>query len=352
MKQTYLFILMFFIIFNKTNAQTTDVVTGLNWPTDMQIVGNYMYFTDDISNKIYKKDITNSSLPIEIVSLNSKPYRILLRGNELYISMYDENQTTSKISKIDITQVNPVPIDIISGLYISDGIAILDNYLYVCESGAGRIIKFDLTQINPIPIVVILGLSQPSAILFIGNDLYISTIGDNKISKIDVTEITPNLNTVVSGFSSPTGLTFDANDLYITDSGAGKILKINITDAIPNIIEIINGLNFPRMCLISNNQLFIANSGAGKIIKLNSFFLSVPQNNVDSELKLFPNPSNQNIQFTNLYERVNYSIYNSAGLKVKAGNIIGDEKIYIQNLSSGLYIIELKNQIRIKFIKE
>ncbi len=69
-------------------------------------------------------------------------------------------------------------------------------------------------------------------------------------------------------------------------------------------------------------------------------------------VKLFPNPSNDFIQFSGLSKKENYAIYNIIGTKITNGKVFNDEKVDVLNLTKGLYFLKFDNGNTIKFIKE
>lgn len=70
------------------------------------------------------------------------------------------------------------------------------------------------------------------------------------------------------------------------------------------------------------------------------------------KLKLFPNPANNFIQISGLKDPVNYSIYNLLGSEVRKGTVSQNQRIDIQNITSGLYFIRLQNGTSIRFAKQ
>ncbi len=73
---------------------------------------------------------------------------------------------------------------------------------------------------------------------------------------------------------------------------------------------------------------------------------------LDEKIKLFPNPSTENIQVAGLTKTENYRIYNILGKEISNSTISANEKINIQNMSNGLYFLKFDNGNTIKFIKE
>ncbi|MFC2129173.1 T9SS type A sorting domain-containing protein [Bacteroidota bacterium] len=72
----------------------------------------------------------------------------------------------------------------------------------------------------------------------------------------------------------------------------------------------------------------------------------------NSNIKLYPNPSNNYLQISNLSERENLEIFSVLGKKVFEGTISNDEKIDIHELQKGLYLLKFENGSTHKFIKE
>ena len=74
--------------------------------------------------------------------------------------------------------------------------------------------------------------------------------------------------------------------------------------------------------------------------------------NLNSKIKLFPNPSTEYIQLSNLTKTENYKIYNTIGTEIIKGAISNGEIIDIRILTTGLYFLKLENGNTIKFIKK
>lgn len=69
-------------------------------------------------------------------------------------------------------------------------------------------------------------------------------------------------------------------------------------------------------------------------------------------LKIYPNPTSDFIMINGLTTKANYEIYNTIGQKVKRGVVLENEKIDIQNLTNGIYVLKLGDGNRVRFIKE
>lgn len=67
MKQIYILATILFFVCIKINAQTTDVVTGVNVPQGIVLNGNELYIAEKDGNKVSKIDITTLSIEDNIL---------------------------------------------------------------------------------------------------------------------------------------------------------------------------------------------------------------------------------------------------------------------------------------------
>ncbi|NRR91870.1 T9SS type A sorting domain-containing protein [Winogradskyella undariae] len=93
-------------------------------------------------------------------------------------------------------------------------------------------------------------------------------------------------------------------------------------------------------------------------IMADSETLSTKDIAISSELKLYPNPSNNTITVIsneNVTEAISYNIIDALGRTVKTGDSKLNQEIHIQDLTNGNYIVEIKNDngniLRKKIIK-
>ena len=97
----------------------------------------------------------------------------------MFFSEYNGN----KISKIDITQTNPVPATVISGLNGPlGGMKINGNELYFFEYSSSEISMIDISSPTPISTNIDVGVVGGD-IEFIGNDMYVSDFQNDLILK-------------------------------------------------------------------------------------------------------------------------------------------------------------------------
>jgi len=336
--------------------------------------------------------------------LSQQDGKFELFGNELYIVQ----EESDKIIKIDITDTNPTPTDVITGLNNPKSIVISGNTAYIAETyeddatttaSIGRIRKFDITISNPTPIDVLTNLNAPVHLEIIGNDLHflelnitsLSTFDrDPRISKIDITASSSTINTYISGLGDEEifEFTIDNNDIFISqggNTGQGKILKGIINNTNTPVDFLTNGLTTPTGMTIKNNELYFSdlNLDLAKI-DLTSSTISA------SEVLEIPNTKISDVTFDNsgnLYlldidngeilkvnnstlsvrqlTKSSYSIYpnpvkdilninltyNNELKNVTITNLLGrtiyssnTKKIDIENLSKGIYILNITTE--------
>ena len=337
------------------NAQITDVLNPTNSGlTGFLLVGNELYYTQ--SDNILKINITDTSpVPNTIISGLSEPTGLLLNGNDLYFAQ----ATANKVSKIDISLSFPSVIDVVTGLNEPAFLEINGNDLYISELGAGKISKIDITASLPTTTTdIATGLTTPLDIELIGNDLYIAEPDANKISKIDITSSLPTTATnVATGLNKPLHLALNGNDLYISEADGNKISKIDITESLPiTATEVLTGLSNPEVLAANGSDLYFSadssTSGQSRIAKYSFSILSIANQSILENYKVYPNPTDDYIQVLGLKEEVNYIIYNSLGKEILNGSIFDQSIINVENLNSGLYFLKVINGNTTKFIKK
>ncbi len=345
MKRFYIFTTILLLSFFKLNAQTTDVITNIFQPTSVFVDGNDIYYGSYFGS-LYKADITSPQNQ-SIIIATSGVYRTFLYGNDLYVS----ERLEGKISKIDLTQSSPSPVDVITGLYTPTGIFIQDDILYFVDGTS--ISKIDINDTNPVKTIISNTFNGPTGINMIGNDLYVAEFDANKISKIDVTQSSPSPVDVITGLSNPTEILVVGNDLLVSEFGANRIIQIDLTNSTPVISDLVTNINNPTGLFLNGNDLYISVYGDNKIVKFSSPTLSTEEySSGRQKIKIFPNPSTEYIQVSNLTANKNYKIYSILGTEIKSGYISNNDMIDIKSLTNGAYFLKLENVNSIKFLKK
>lgn len=72
----------------------------------------------------------------------------------------------------------------------------------------------------------------------------------------------------------------------------------------------------------------------------------------DAQMSIYPNPANDYIKINGFTKEQHFTIYNTIGTKIISGMINQEEKINIQNLISGVYVLKLDSGSVFKIVKE
>ncbi len=159
-----------------------------------------------------------------------------LDGNDLYMSE-SENQTgqLGRILKIDVTDSNPIPIEVVTNLYFPIGLELIGSELFFTDwtesaNGTDTLNKIDLTATNPEVITILNSLNFPSYLTYANGELYISQndrvskipeqqLGVKEINKLEVLEFYPNPTEGLINFNKLSG----TNEYVIFDALGNKI---------------------------------------------------------------------------------------------------------------------------------
>lgn len=325
------------------NSTVVDVVTGLNYPTGLKVVGNELYFLQRnnavLAPSTGKLSKINASLPnptvVDLYSGLMYPVEIDANGTNVYVSeaFVDGNQDliNMQISLINLSGA-PTKTVLNNQFYSVDDFEYKDNFLYVTEwsgaevNGATNILKLDVT--TGTPTAAIAYYNDAPGDFFYKGEIYNNYIYLNRdsspqvIKRIDLNSATPTTSLAVSGFD------FNGNN--------------------PDIGEMIADGN--------NNLYFFADYYNGTtstylLYKANLSSLATQDFEKSPKVTLHPNPTSDFISFSNLEDSSNYQIISIDGKVVKEGNVDTDEKINVSNFTAGVYTARLGNK-SFKFIKQ
>lgn len=101
---------------------------------------------------------------------------------------------------------------------------------------------------------------------------------------------------------------------------------------------------------------YVANpdtTGNGHVIITNSV-MSTSEVGAKTNISVFPNPTTEVLNITNVTDRTEYKIYNMTGQLLKSGKV-SNKKVDVSNLDNGVYMIDLKDSninAKVKFIKK
>jgi hypothetical protein len=145
-------------------------------------------------------------------------------------------------------------------------------------------------------------------------------------------EYTYDTNALMSSFGNPfkdkTGIDYVFEDFPYTNKILSELYSYYDSTTSAYILSSRTTYNY-------NNSLPLARAD----FKLNN-------------ISLYPNPANTTIAVSGLTSSEKISIYNVLGTKVYEGSVMENENINIENLSSGLYVVNFENGFALKFIKK
>lgn len=363
MKQFYFLTTLFLISVTKVTSQTpVELFTDLNRVYSMASLGDYIYFSDE--SIIFKFDATATNPNIEIVAVVglTVPNGLAFKGNDLYFVQSSGN----KVSKIDVTDTFPTVVDVITtGLNVPYSLVFNGNDLYISEYSGNRISKIDISATTPtLETIISSGLNGPRGMVLDGNIMYVANSNDDKISKFDITDTTPLVTDFIvsANVNDPTSILLNEDELYVDDFFR-FIQKFNISGTTPTIESTVlerNANSKPQAMILHGNDLYYSslqyNANLtftfGKIFKLDLSTLSINDSLTVDTFKVVPNPSSDFIQLKGLKTNQVYEIYNILGEQLSVGTVFNNQKIDIQNLTNGMYLLKFKDGNIAKFIKK
>ena len=121
----------------------STVVTGVYGPSDIVLLDDYIYFTEQTSGMISRKYIYDRSTVSKeiILSKVNSPEGIAINGNYLYFSSNSDN----KISRIDISRGITAVVETVVTVHESGArIAFRNNEMYISQRSEGAVYKMNL----------------------------------------------------------------------------------------------------------------------------------------------------------------------------------------------------------------
>ena len=336
--------------------------------------------------------INSIAQDIELVINTSRPSTMLIDGNTMYFTQHLNN--VGKLSKIDITETNPSPIDILTSLDLPYGLAMSGDYLFIALTGEGKIIKINTTESNPTPETVVSGLSEPAGLIFHGNTLFFSQLDSGELSKIDIND--PNavvFNASALLMSMPSTLAIKDNYLYIGEIFSGKVSRIDLNVPLPVPEDYITGLHSPNHILFLEDDLFIGELNGGEILRVNTndpnlipevflpylynptgityknghlYFAEFGANRISKtklqttsnnnliekeDISIYPNPCSDYLMIDGISEKTEISLFSSNGMLLNKYFIKEDQIIDTSQLATGVYFIRTSEGQSFRFAK-
>jgi len=234
--------------------------------------------------------------------------------------------------------------------------------IYIADTGNFRIRKIDVNNIistiagngtnsysGDNDQAINAGFEAPYDVIINNDNIYIADINDSRIRKINslgiISTILNNNGTHI--INNPSSLNFDNNgNLFVSGLG-GTIYKIDNLENTSIVFDNLDG-GSGGIAFDSNFNLYFTATFANQIKKINSSTLTLNELTPNEELKLFPNPTQDdiNIKISNIFDVHSINIYDSTGRLLK--NLINEE---IESLNNKKYLKIAVNSTGVYFMK-
>jgi len=365
--------------------QHNNLAGGMQYDSneyDMALYNNEIYFSNAADGTIVKMSLSATNAPLSgvLTGLNY-PTGLSVVGDELYfLETYTGNQTqgTGKLSKINLTQSTPTKTLVINGLNLPLELKATAGRAYITEYYLDSEGELDHCQISFINLsgtatktVLNSQLSYVDDIDLKDNYLYLiewnEPLSKTYLKRLDITAGTPGTPSIF--YTDDTDQSFfkgaiSGNKMYLNnDSSPRRLFEIDLTATTPALSAIASGFtlngntaNPGEIIVAPGNILYVfADSRNGStttyiLYKVDMNPLSVKDLNI-AALKVYPNPATDFITISNI-EKSGYGIYSLDGKMVMAGVASKDEKISISHLNVGVYLLKFENGGVFKVLKE
>jgi hypothetical protein len=183
---TYAFSNLGKIDLTSSTPTITPVLTGLQQAFGLAVKDNFIYFSSrGFGNSgIFRFDYTatnpDTTLETLISGFDGTINDIAINGNDLYFA----DSGNSVVSKIDVTQANPTVENVVTTPIPLD-VAIDNGFLYYSENYIKRI---NISETNPTPITIASGLTSIWDML-IDNEFYIVQQTAQRIANVDINNL-------------------------------------------------------------------------------------------------------------------------------------------------------------------
>lgn len=264
----------------------------------------------------------------------------------------DDNLPTQE----NVIDINGLPLDTNGGLTYSDGFIYfvdIDENLYRLSTEDGA---------SPEPIFTFPDATNVVIAQILNNELYYFKYNDEidvDLMKIDIVnpsdEVLVSNNTEFSSFVQSSHIT--NNTLFVgidTGTQSPSIYQYDLSQDLPLSPTAIDESIIAAAVLgitSYQNDLYFSDTQSRNIFRLESAALNL-ETATTNRFSLFPNPTNEVIFVRNqINDEFDYAIYDTLGKLVAQGSY-NSSGISVDQLSNGLYIIEIQKNSGINTITE
>lgn len=356
MKKIILIVIIVALGFQTTKAQEVFAIND-SGPFGMRIDNGFLYVVETFSNQIVRYDISDPSVPPEVVIENaSAPADIEIIDGTLYISNYDV-ETTGFISAFNLDDPFPGTAETITTTVGETIFIDIDDngIMYIPHRDSSTIVTLDLSDSSPSE-EVYGSLESVYNISIDANRMILSTDFPNTSTGLYYqANIEDPFDPVQIYEGGPTSSYITGSFVYFYDLDTEQFFRINLTDPdfTPELLFDYPTFDSSYSIAIEDNIIY-ASVIFSEIITFDFNALSTDEF-ASNEISIFPNPAQDVINITNEngFEFTDASLVNILG-SVNKVNIINNS-IDISLLASGVYMLNLvteKGVITKKIIKQ
>jgi hypothetical protein len=217
-------------------------------------------------------DMSGATVNANLVSGLYMPQGIAMSGSDLFVTSCGYYANSGTVGEYTlgapgkVTASNP---SLISGLHSPTAIAVSGQYLFVADAGGpdngynGTIGEYNLNG-TPVNADLVSGLNDPTGIAVSGSDLFVTNYNTGGTSGTidEYTLVAPGETfwanpTLISGLNEPTGIAVSGSDLFVAIYNTGTIAEYKL-DGTPVNTSLVSGL-LPTGIALSGQDLFVTN---------------------------------------------------------------------------------------------
>ncbi len=304
---------------------------------------------------------TNLLLDINVGVSSSNPSELIFFNNKIYFSA-DDGVNGRELWVTDGTVNGTMMVQDLfpNGSGNPTGLTVYNNFLiFTANNPSTGVEAFKMTASENITLLQNInpgsGSSAPFGYTVFNGDLYFAADNGSGIELWKSGGFPSNTNLLAdinpSGESTPQGFTEYNGKLYFNADDGANGRELWVTDGTTSGTQLIEDIwtgvasSDPLDFIVAGDNLFFSASNGSTGIELFKYrdpSLSIDDEEINKNFKLYPNPSNTHFSIKTNYEIDDVKVYDIKGKLVKSF-VIGKERYLINDLKSGLYFVKIKS---------
>ncbi|WP_219007927.1 T9SS type A sorting domain-containing protein [Aquimarina litoralis] len=366
MKRTIFFTFIFIVNLLKAQTVYTDVYVG-DFPISIVLIDNYLYVGEFSSGEVSRIDLTDSNPVPETVATGwtvaQGPWKMIYdeQNNDIYVGSFTE------VRKVDLDASVPMVSEAFSATGISEGLTINNNILYKATNGSLHTIDLSVGPASYTSIYTD-ATGNMGDLTFYNNELYYASDTDgsgvrNAIYKIDLSASSLSQELVIdTGVTGGTIQKMHVVDdfMYLSvEAPGGHLLgRINLKDAVLPIADfttVLSGYSGAMLGIVNLGNTFYGTLGTQVIVTFQDQTLSVGDFSVQNPIRIYPNPVKDNLFIDNFDSKnQEIEIYTMQGKKILNRSNVVSESVNVSSIPQGLYFMKVKSDTKettLRFVK-